>query len=96
MMTVYLISEENHGTIGVCDRIGSGVFYLLQNDWISPLSEVAIGDKAIPLWRYLGFTSRKSCEIADILSHFLTMSAKETIEELELLGFYFYDYKLIE
>lgn len=36
-MKVFLIYEENHGIIGVCEnRMSCAINYLIQTDWLSP------------------------------------------------------------
>lgn len=36
-MKVFLIYEENHGVIGVCEnRVSCVIDYLIQTDWLSP------------------------------------------------------------
>ena len=66
-MKVFLIYEENHGVIGVCEnRVGCAIDYLIQTDWLSPdillfteeidnenVEEVTLGDlqKKDPNWK---------------------------------------------
>lgn len=36
-MKVFLIYEENHGVVGVCEnRVSCVISYLIQTDWLSP------------------------------------------------------------
>lgn len=96
-MRVFLINEENHSAIGICDSITSGLTFLVNENWLDANVETVLEDGTpLPMWRYLGFTSRKSCEPKDVFIHFNGLPEEKAIEELELFGFYFEDFILIE
>lgn len=52
-MKVFLIYEENHGVIGVCEnRVSCVIDYLIQTDWLSPnmvLFDENIDDEEVTL-----------------------------------------------
>lgn len=83
--TVILISEENHGTIGVATSPLAAKQWLLKNDWVYPGSEVWIP---------------QTQEVVSLLELF-GENWKETFlkfddAEMEEMGFYFHRVELQE
>lgn len=88
-MKLWIVNEENHSSLIVIKDVYVGVKWLLENDWILPLTECILeDDTTLPMWRFIGLTQRKSCTKQDIYLFFASKTENEVIEILEKFGFY--------
>lgn len=89
-MKLWIVNEENHSSLIVTKDIYLGIKWLIENDWILPVSEYLLEDETVlPMWRFIGFTQRASCTKQDIYLFFANKTQNEVLEILENLGFYF-------
>ena len=44
-MRVVTIEEDNHGMIGIAKTYADAVYFLVNNDWLSALTEIYCGDE---------------------------------------------------
>lgn len=97
MKKLYLISEENHSDLAVAEDVYLGVKYLLENDWLLPVTEGIFSEETIlPVWKYIGLTQRASCTKQDIYLFFANKTPNEVIEELEYFGLYLQPITFVE
>lgn len=94
---MFIIDEENHGSLAVANNPLKAIKWLLDEDWLGPLSEAILPDDTeIPMWRYIGFTSKKSCTNEAICSFFAKFNTEQLKEELEKFGFYFSEITVVD
>lgn len=89
-MKLWIVNEENHSSLIAAKDVYLGVKWLIENDWILPVTEGAFENETVlPMWRFIGFTQRASCTKQDIYLFFADRTQNEVLEILEKFGFYF-------
>ena len=88
-MKLWIVNEENHPALVAAIDVSLAVKWLLENDWLLPVTECTVEDgSSLPMWRFIGLTRRRNCTKQDIYLFFASKTSNEVVEILEKFGFY--------
>lgn len=85
---LWLIKEENLGTIGIVEKKEDIIKFLVYNEWINEFTDVEFEYfDPQPLWIILDRETLKECTKEKIVEKFNLMSEDEFAEMLDRMGF---------
>ena len=88
-MKLWIVNEENHPALVAATDVYLAVKWLLENDWLLPVTECTVEDgSSLPMWRFIGLTRRRNCTKQDIYLFFASKTSNEVVEILEKFDFY--------
>ena len=85
---LWLIKEENHGTIGIVEKQEDIIKFLVYNEWIDEFTDIELcDDYSMSLWIILDLDTKEECTKEKIVEKFNSMSKSKFSEMLDKIGF---------